>query len=670
MELNELLKQLTLEEKAALLTGAANMMTAGIETHGIEPRKMADGPQGVRAAAEDDCTMFPALCSIGAAWDPAQAEMIGRALGEDCRAHGIDMLLGPGANLKRTPQCGRNFEYVSEDPLLSGEIAAGYIRGLQEKGVAACVKHFAMNNQEIDRLELSVEADKRTMRELYLKSFEIAVKKGQPKAVMCAYNKVHSVWCSENRYLLQQILKDEWEYDGLVVSDWGAVQNIGRALKAGLDLQMPHNKHILADLQNGLEDGTLTEADIDRAVMRVLRYVMQPREATEIEYDRQKLHRIAREAAAEGIVLLKNQNAVLPVTSNKYKKIGVVGEYAMRPLISGQGSAEVYPAPEHIDIPFEELRKALGAEVQLDYMQIFSQHEMPGKMIWPESNQWINFAREKDLVIVFAGSMASEDTEQFDRSSIGLNPNISFVIDKLCNAGTPIVVVLQSGSALILGRWKDRVSGILEMWLAGEAAGGAIADVLTGKVNPSGRLPETFPKKLREDLDYPGNGRFICYREGLEVGYRYYDAHPEQIEYPFGYGLSYSDFSYGPLDVSVEADTVHLRFTLENRSHVDGSEVVQIYAAKPDTDISRPVKELKAFKKVFVKKRSMKEVTLEVPVGELAYYNALLHEYVVEPGVYQFMLGASSQDIRQEKRVTLDGDAPYSVIARTSTMVG
>lgn len=672
MDIEKLIQEMTLEEKAAMLTGASNMSTAANEKYGIASRRMADGTQGVRIDAEDkeNCTMFPAVCSIGATWNPEAAEKAGRALAADCIEHGVDVILGPGANLKRTPLCGRNYEYVSEDPVLSGEMTAGYIQGIQHSGVGACVKHYAMNNQELNRLETSVEVEERVMRELYLKSFEIAIKKGKPQEVMCAYNKIHSVWCSENSFLLTDVLRDEWNYEGVMVSDWGAVHDLPHALRAGLDLQMPCNHHILEDIRRGLEEGTITPQQIDQALTRVLRFAALPKPQAEAPYDRDRQHEIARQTAAEGIVLLKNERNVLPLTAKKYKKIGVVGEYAVKPLTCGQGSAEVYPAPEYIDRPLDELKKLLGDDVEITYQEIFSGRELKTSMIWPDSVKWMEFAEQQDAVVVFAGSMDSEDTEQYDRISISMNPSFDFVIEKLCCVNPNVIVVLQSGSALALGRWQKQAGAILEMWLAGEAGGGAIADVLTGVVNPSGKLSETFPTKLRTDLEYPGNEKTICYREGFEVGYRYYDRHPEEIAYPFGHGLSYSEFAYGPLAAELVEDQVRLRFTLENRSDVDGSEAAQIYVSMPDSIVTRPVKELKAFRKVFVQKHGKTDVELCIPVEELAYYNVLLRRYVVEPGEYHFLLAASSQDVRAEAVVSIRGNAPYSIVVRGTTMVG
>ena len=359
-----IVQQMTFEEKASLLTGDANMLTHAVERLGIPALNLADGPHGTRLAPEKNCTHFPNLCNLGSCWSTENAKKMGRALADECIHHDIHMLLGPGINIKRHILCGRNFEYLSEDPVLAGELAAAYINGLQEGGVSASLKHFAVNSQEKYREALSAEIDERTLREIYLRGFEIAVKKSNPDTVMCAYNKINAVWCSENKHLLTEILKDEWSYDGVVVSDWGAVHDISRAVAAGLDLQMPRNGHIVEQLKDGLEKGKVTMEDIDNAVRRML-HLLYRRSPKPIEYDRDRQHEIAREIAADGVVLLKNKDAILPLTEEKYKKIAVVGEYAVSPLIGGQGSAEVLQSPEYTDSPLAELQKRLpGVEIQ------------------------------------------------------------------------------------------------------------------------------------------------------------------------------------------------------------------------------------------------------------------------------------------------------------------
>ncbi len=668
MDIKKVLSEMTIEEKAMLLTGAANMNTADIERLGVKSVYMADGPHGVRAKKEDNCVAFPCLSMVGATWNKELIFEMGEALGEDCIGHGINTILGPGINIKRTPLCGRNFEYVSEDPVLSGEIGAAYINGVQSKGVGTCLKHFALNNQEKYRSQASSEADIRLMREIYLRGFEIAVKKSNPFSVMCAYNKVNSIYCSENKYLLTDVLKKEWGYDGIVISDWAAVHNICKSLMAGLDLQMPKNWRIEEELKAGLESGAVTMEAIDKAVEGILKFI-DKNNPVKIDYDRDKLHKTACKVASEGTVLLKNRNNVLPLTKEKYKKIAVLGGFAEKPLV-GQGSAEVYPAQEYAPSPLDELKKRLGDEVEIRYLPIFDSNSFPENMIWPITGQWLDFAAGCDAVVIFAGAMDSEDTEQFDRRTIEMNPNYSFVIDKMADAFKNVVVVCQSGSSMIFGDWQHTANGIVQMWLAGEAAGPAIADVLTGKVTPSGKLSETFPKVMRTDLEYPGDGYKVCYKEGLDVGYRYYDKHPEEICYPFGYGLSYTDFDITDFAVAQDNEKIEITANIKNIGNFDGAEVLQLYVAKEESYVSRSIKELKAFEKISLKAGESGVAKLTADIDDLAYFNTCLNEWIVEPGVYKLMVGTSSRDIIFEKEIYIDKKAPYTIRVKAQTMIG
>lgn len=661
MNIEQIVKQMTTEEKALILTGATPRQTNGVERLGIAPKVLVDGPHGVRKTVEDNCTMFPAVVSMGATWDKELIFEMGAALGEDCIEQGVDMILAPGINIKRVPQCGRNFEYVSEDPVVAGEIGAAYINGVQSVGVATSLKHFALNNQERHRLQTSVEVDMRVMHELYFKPFEIAIKKSNPVSVMCSYNKVHSIWASENEYLLTKVLKEKWGFDGFVVSDWGAVRDICKSVMAGLDLQMPRNWEIIAQIKEGLEKGTLTEKALNSAVARVLKFITAEKATHKTPYDRDRQHEIARRVATDGIVVVKNCNNTLPITAKKYKKVAVIGEYAVNPL-NGQGSAEVYPQPEYKETPLEELKKILGDEVEISYHEFFIRKaQMNEHMIWGKTGEWIKVAQENDAVIVFTGSMESEDTEQYDRNSLNYYTNFDFVINAIARTNPNTVVVSQSGGVMLPGDWRATAGAIVEMWIAGEGGGGAIADVLTGKVNPSGKLTETFPKKPREGVEYPGDGLKVRYNEGFDVGYRYYDKHPDEILYPFGFGLSYTTFAYENCKAELAGDNVRISLDVKNTGDCDGAEVVQFYVSKENSIVSRPIKELKGFEKVFVKAGETKHIESLIPVSDLAYYNVMLGEDIVEPGVYTFMVAASSQDIRYSEEVNVEGNAPFTI---------
>ncbi len=670
MNIPEILSKLTVEEKAILLTGAASMNTAEVERLGIRPVYLADGPHGVRAGFDEDCTAFPCLAMAGATWNKDLIYEMGVGIADDCIEHGINTILGPGINIKRTPVCGRNFEYFSEDPVLTGELTASYINGVQSKGVGACLKHFALNNQEKYRSETSIEVDMRVMREIYLKGFEIAVKKSNPYSVMCAYNKVYSIWCSENKFLLTDVLRNEWGYEGLMMSDWGAVRDICKAVTAGMDLQMPKNGNIVDQIKRGLENGAVKMEDVDRALTRLMKFIENNTPKKTEEYDRDKQHKIACKVASEGIVLLKNERNVLPITPEKYKKIAVIGGFAESPLTAGQGSAEVYASEKYRPSPLDELRARLGDKVEIKYMPIFDRRSFPDKMIWPETGKWHDFVYGCDAIIVFAGAMESEDTEQFDRRSLEYNPNYSFVIKHMTYANKNVILVNQSGSAMIFDDWKKNVPAIVHTWLGGEATGSAIADVLTGEVNPSGKLSETFPKVMRNDLEYPGDGLKVCYKEGFDVGYRYYDKHPEEIEYPFGHGLSYTSFKIENFELTKTDSTVALTLSITNTGDRDGSEVLQLYVSKEASCVSRPVKELKAFEKVSLKANETKRVTVSLEISDLAYFNLCMNEWVVEPGTYKIMLGTSSRNIVFTENIQLDRAAPYTVFGNSVTMIG
>lgn len=659
MDYSEVLNKMTFEEKALILTGVGNMATYSSEKLGVEEKNFADGPHGTRLEKEKNCTKFPSLFNIGNSWNIKCAEKMGAALADECIPNNINMLLGPGVNIKRHILCGRNFEYISEDPLLAGELGAGYINGLQKKGVSASLKHFALNNQEKYRTRISVETDERTMREIYLKPFEIAVKKSQPDSVMCSYNKVNAIWCSENEYLLKTILKDEWGFEGIVVSDWGAVHNISRAVKAGLDLQMPQNTDIVKELRDGIEKGLVTEKEIDEAVLRVLKFA-DKRKLGKISYNRDTQHAVAREIARESIVLMKNSDETLPITEEKYKKILVMGEYALNPLISGQGSSEVYQNEEYTDSPLEELRKLLP-NTEIKYIEAYKKSALPTEMVWPKTEQWLEDIKSADLVLMFGGDMESENTEQFDKASAYIEANQSYLIEYVIRFAKRTAVVLQSGGAIICGDWGSQADAILNMGLAGESGGGAIADVLCGKVNPSGKLSETFPCVMRKDLEYPGNQTRIVYKEKADIGYRYYDKNPDEILYPFGHGLSYTEFEYSDLCTKKDGENVEVSFKIKNIGKTGGSEVVQLYVGDVESTVEKSVKELKRFDKIYLNAGEKKKVSYTLTKEDFSYYNIMLHKDVAENGEYVIYIGASSRDIRLKESFIYETDMPYTM---------
>lgn len=667
MNIENILRDLTLEEKVSLLQGKNGRESAEIQRTGIKSKVMIDGPHGIRIEKSGNAVHFPNLCCIGASWDREMIYKMGVALSEDCIHHGVDMIIAPGINLKRYILCGRNFEYISEDPMHSGEMAASYINGVQSMGVGTCLKHFAANNQEFDRLELSAEMDIRTLHELYFKGFEIAVKKSNPTSVMCAYNKLNAVWCSENKYLLEDTLKKRWGYDGFVVSDWGAVRNIARSVSAGIDMTMPPMEDFSKTVIEAVNSGKISNERVDDAARRVLSFVMSDSVKPESVFDRHELHKTAREAAASGIVLLKNEGNALPLSSEKYRKIAVIGGFAKNPIIGGQGSAEVYAEDEYIDSPLEELRK-LMPETEFTYNEIWSKDSLPCSMLWPVVDMQ-KITDGTDAVILFIGDMECDCTEQFDRNSPKLNPAYEFFVKHAVYLGKKVIVVMQTGGAVVIDKGILMADAVVEMWYGGEAAGGAVADILTGTVVPSARLSETFPTKMRDDLQYSGNLK-LEYNERLDVGYRYYDKHPEEVIFPFGHGLSYTDFKYSGLEAFFENDVLKISLDVENVGQCSANEVVQIYIGNPTATVPRPIKELKAFEKVYVPVGEKVNVNFEISARELGYFNTMLDDFVTEQGAYTVYAGASCTDIRLTADAVYDCEMPYTMSKYSLATVG
>lgn len=679
-QIEKWMQELTLEEKCMLLTGGGALRTGGCERLGISYLNMSDGPHGVRRlvghpTAPQECHIeggdvcYPTNSALGATWNTELVYKAGAAVAKDCKAEGIDVLLAPAVNMKRTPRCGRNFEYYAEDPVLAGMLGAAFINGVQDAGVGTSLKHYAVNNQEIERGTVNAEVDERTLREYYLKVFEILLANSNPTSIMCAYNKLNGIWCSENKYLLNDLLKEEWGYDGLVVSDWGAVHDICKCLKAGLDLQMPKNREILEQLTEGLEKGKISMDEIDRAVRAVLKFMedVKALPVHEEPYDRQAQHRAAYECACEAITLLKNEDDILPITKEKYKKIAVIGKSSEAPVFMGGGSSRVSIKEASVDSPLACIRDLAGEEIQVTYCPEFGHsqnfmdnNDRTGDLIKAESGA--------DLAVIFVSDNngLEAETEALDRQNLTLPNYVSYSIELACEFCKNVVVVLQSGSAILPFRWHDQVKGIVQMWYEGEAGGSAIADILFGKVNPSGKLSETFMRKERTDLDYPGDGLKVCYREGQSVGYRYYDLHPEEIWYPFGYGLSYTKFAYSDLTLDVRCEkqgeyTITTELTVENIGDMAGKEVVQLYVQPVASIVSRPYKELKKFTKVEIAPGEKKRLRFVLDNSDFAYYNTCMRSWHLESGGYNILVGASSQDIRLGKGVLLENPADYTI---------
>ena len=684
----ELIKQMTFEEKAALLTGGAALTTGSCERLNIPSLELSDGPNGVRRlvghpSCPQECAIdggdvcYPSAAAVGATWNTELAHETGAAIGRDCIAEGIDVILAPGINMKRTPRCGRNFEYYSEDPVLSGLMGAAFINGVQSEGVGTSLKHFAVNNQEADRGSINAEVDERTLREYYLKEFEVTLKNSNPTSVMCAYNKLNGIWCSENKYLLNDLLKEEWGYDGLVISDWGAVHDINKALRAGLDFEMPKNKNIQQQLQDGLDKGIITMEDIDRALESVLKFTFTVKgmERKGGVYDRAKQHEIAYKTASEAITLLKNDNEILPITKEKYKKVGIIGKTADFPSFMGGGSSCVSIKRESVDRPLDFIKQYAGDDIEISYLEDYGYG-----VDFMDNNGMgdvASFSAKQDLVIVFLSDnfgMGEAEAEELDRLLLSFTNYMNYTVEVAAKNCKNVVAVMQSGSAVIPHRWHELIGGIIQMWYAGEAAGRAIADILFGKVNPSGKLSETFMLKDRTDIDFPGDWVKLRYKEGLDVAYHYYDLHKDEIWYPFGHGLSYTTFEYSDLKLDkTECDSentqINVSFKVKNTGNVKGKEVTQLYIAPLDNVVYRPIKELKHFTKTELEPGEEKTLNFTLTNEDFDYFNLCMRKWHTESGEYDILIGASSQDIRLKETVFLHSDNDYTKVIRRGAMV-
>ena len=674
--IDSIIAQMTLEEKAALCTGATAWTTTPIERLGVPEMFVSDGPHGVRRVPNANdlshsslpATCFPTASSLASTWSPDVLHGLGQALAEECIALNVDVLLGPGSNMKRTPVCGRNFEYFSEDPYLAGEMAASLINGIQSKGVGASLKHFAANNQEFKRLSISAEVDERTLREIYLPAFETAVKKAQPWTVMCAYNKLNGTYCSEHHELLVDILKNEWGFEGLVVSDWGAVHDRVAALKGGLDWEMPgpQERRVKA-VVDAVRTGNLDEALLNESVRRILRIVFKASQTPKGgKFDAVAHHALARAIAAEGIVLLKN-DGTLPLKN--VQRIAVIGRAAKEPHFQGGGSSHINPT--QIDIPFDELRQVAG-ETELTYAEGYPAEDSAQPALIDEA---VAAARAAQVALLYIALPDYKESEGYDRTDLDLTVQQVNLIKAVTQAQPKTVVILNNGSALAMSEWLGGTAAVIEAWMMGQAGGGAIADVLFGKVNPSGKLAETFPLKLSHTpafTNYPGEHGQVRYGEGIFIGYRYYDAKEIPVLFPFGYGLSYTTFGYSNPVVSAstfkDVDGLTVKVDVTNTGSVAGKEVVQVYVHDHKSNLARPPKELKGFAKIELQPGETKTVTIHLDCRAFAYYHPAYQQWITEGGEFDILIGASSADIRCTKTVTLEStqDLP-SILNREST---
>ena len=660
-----LLKKLTLEEKCALLSGAETFKTRGMPQHGIPQIWLSDGPHGLRKqAGESDhlglnpsvpATCFPTASAVANSWDAALGEEIGAALGEEAAAQEVSVVLGPGLNMKRNPLCGRSFEYFSEDPYLAGKLAAGYIRGIQSKGVAACPKHFAVNSQETRRMASDSIVDERTLREIYLTGFEIAVKEGHPRSIMSSYNLVNGTYANENKHLLMEILRGEWGFDGAVITDWGGSNDHALGVKNGSTLEMPApGGDSVRELLAAVESGKISESDIDARLSELLPLVFDTKAALDAaprEFDAAAHHALARRAAAESLVLLKNEGSLLPLAAGT--KVAVLGDFAKNPRYQGAGSSMVNST--QVDVLLDKL---IDSELNvIGYQQGFDRHGKPDAALQKSACE---LATQADTVILCMGLDEIAESEGLDRSNLRLAQNQVDLLQAVAAVNPKMVVVLYSGS-VVETPWLDNCQALLYAALGGQAGAGAVADALTGKVNPCGKLAETWPLAYADvpsAADFATRRKTVEYREGLYIGYRYFTTAEKAVRFPFGYGMSYTTFAYSDL----AADEQGVSLTVTNTGSVAGTEIVQLYVAKKDSELFRPVKELKGFARVTLAPGEKQRITIMLDDKAFRFWNVKANRWEIEGGEYELLVGASVEDIRLCEKISVHGTAtvhPY-----------
>lgn len=661
----ELISKMTLEEKAKLCSGEDFWHLKSVKRLGLDPIMVCDGPHGLRKQnAENEkigignsypATCFPTAVTTACSWDRELIKKMGETLAEECIQEGVSVLLGPGVNMKRSPLCGRNFEYFSEDPYLAGEMAASFINGVQSKGIGTSLKHFAVNSQETNRMTGNSIVDERALREIYLAAFERAVKKGQPATVMSAYNKLNGTYCSENETLLTSILRDEWGFEGAVVSDWGAINDRVQGLIAGNDLEMPgsggfNDKKIIDAVKNGYLDESL----LDKSVDRIIEIILKAAKINKKPYFVEEHHELAKKVAESSIVLLKNHDNILPLT-DKNMKIAVIGEMAKDPRYQGAGSSLVNPT---------KLTNAFDCLENLGYNIRYSKGYDKVSNPKQENNlieNAVETAKDADVVLLFIGLTEEYESEGFDRKNMKIPAVHSALVEDIYAVNKNIVVILSGGSPVEIP-WYPRVKGIVNTYLAGQAGAEALTEILTGKVNPSGKLAETYPRKLRDNPTYKNyaiaSEKDCLYKESIFIGYRYYDKTNKKVRFPFGFGLSYTDFEYSKIKVNKKSfskdDEVKVTFTVKNTGSFAGAETAQLYVAKEESAIFRAPKELKGFEKIYLEPNEKKTVTITLNNRDFSFYNTAVSDWCVENGEYKILVGSSSADIKLTSKVTAE----------------
>ena len=673
----KIVSQMTLEEKAGMCSGKDFWHLKSVERLGIPEVMVSDGPHGLRKQAENTdhlginesikAVCFPTACATACSFDRDLLEEMGYALGKECQAENVSVLLGPAVNIKRSPLCGRNFEYFSEDPYLAGQMAKAHIQGVQKEGVGTSIKHFAANNQEYHRMSASSEVDERTLREIYLAAFETPIKEAKPKTVMCSYNQINGVFASEDPWLLDEVLRKEWGYEGYVMSDWGAVNERVPGLKAGLELEMPASGgETDRQIVEAVKNGTLKEEILDRAVERILNVIFDYVNHKKDEvFDMEKDHALAEKVETESMVLLKN-DGILPL--KKGSRVAFIGAFAKNPRYQGGGSS-------HIN-SFRVTGALEAAEGMADitYAEGYGleKDEIDEALV----TEAVKAAKEAEVAVIFAGLPDAFESEGYDRVHMKMPNCHNHLIQEVCNVQPNVVVVLHNGSPVEMP-WADEVKGILEAYLGGQAVGAAEAKILFGDANPCGKLAETIPYKLSDNpsyLNFPGDGETVEYKEGVFVGYRYYDKKEMSVRYPFGYGLSYTEFAYSNLKLDKKSmkdtDTLTVSVDVTNTGSREGKEIVQLYVADLTGSANRPVRELKNFVKVSLAPGETKTVQMELNKRSFAWYNVKLHDWYAASGIYEIQIGKSSREIVLSDTVEVTTDVTVPVEIHKNTTVG
>ena len=677
-DVKKIISEMTLEEKAGMCSGKDFWHLKGAERLEIPAVMVSDGPHGLRKQAEEadhlglnesiKAVCFPTACATACSFDRDLLEEMGERIGDECQAENLSVILGPAVNIKRSPLCGRNFEYFSEDPYLASQMAAAHIKGVQSKNVGTSIKHFAANNQEHRRMSCSSEIDERTLREIYLAAFETAIKEAKPDTVMCSYNRINGEFASENHWLLTEVLRDEWGFEGYVMSDWGAVNDRVKGLKAGLELEMPGSGgNTDKEIVEAVKNGELEESVLDRAVERILNIVFKFTDnRQEGKFDLEEDHKLAAKIAGESMVLLKNEG-VLPIPVQG-KKIAFIGKFAETPRFQGGGSSHINSF---------KITSALEAVKDVAQVTCAQGYDVKEDVIDQVMlDQAVEVAKEADVAVIFAGLPDAFESEGYDRSHMRMPDCQNTLISEIAKVQENVVVVLHNGSPVEMP-WADQVKGILEAYLGGQAVGQAEVDILFGKVNPSGKLAETIPYKLSDNpsyLNFPGDGQKVEYKEGVFVGYRYYDTKEMPVRYPFGYGLSYTTFEYKDLQLSADkikdTDKLKVRLKVKNTGNRAGKEIVQLYVADKTGAASRPVKELRNFVKVELQPQEEKTVEMELDKRSFAWYNTEIHDWYAASGEYEILAAASSRDIRLKKTVYVESTRELPMHIHMNTTIG